>query len=562
VDRQSGPMINMGRGFNVRHSEFLDSIPGSVAYSTTGENQIYEINAGLIGSFPWLGTMGGLFETYKFNKLHFRIVSSSGTQQKGNYYMATQVDVEDAEFTGVEDLMGYRGAMTANIWKSAGHNCLIAGAKPLYIRVGDVPDGTDARLYDYGRFTIATEGCADASIIGKLYVDYDVTLYTPKVTLAGALNFWRSWTWPGTLVTVNTFINNLFGSGSTVIGGTAPNDYVDLVSEGANKIVFNYPGLYSLNWQTTRSAANATANVDMASLYDNGTTIVTTTAPTFAPDDGDSVVNSYKFSVSPYNNKVLMGVSTSTTGLTASLAGVASIAAQILVLAVPAIVAVFGGVCNYGGPSGSTAGPTMAKALYIATLNLATLTPSMLPPEMKLNRQAAAQLMSRVSRVHRDEIKSRIVIVPSRAEKALAMQVQRPFTSSRDRRERFKQLLAMDKETYLDHMVARGYRVNREEKTSFDEEDEDDDDIYEAVSSFGRGRRVSEEKEFKDLERKRKAQGKVLSETLEQLDEIPLVAPTSRGVYGQGSQPGQPGAQAPGSASTLAKEREVRSKSK
>jgi len=421
--RQRGPLINQGRGFNVKHTEFLDTIPGSVGYSTSGTNQIYNLNPGLIGSFPWLGSLGGLFESYMFHKLIFRVISSSSTTDKGNMYMATQLDVEDAQFTGEQDLMGYMGAVSSNVWKTLSHSCLGAGKKPLYVRTGSVPAGADPRLYDYGRFTLATEGCASTAAIGKLYVEYDVTLYTPKVTLAGALNFWKSWyTATTSTLTTPAWVNSM--APTNMIQNTtssAPEDYVVLAPGGdTTKIQFNYPGLYSVQWDATTDSDSRVIGRGFAAHK-------TSTGGTGSPStmaelqtDGNSVVTNlngvptYSFQITPRWSEIDQKTNVSTpSGFDTFSVDYVGWSVQLLVLAAGAILTAYNGNVWYGQAAGSTASPSVYKTLAIATLNLATagLTLSMLPAKMELTEQAKIALISRVAPIDRIEVARRVTLV-------------------------------------------------------------------------------------------------------------------------------------------------------
>lgn len=423
VQRQRGPQINSGKGITVRHSEFLDTIPGSEAYSTQGSNQIYNLNPGLITEFPWLGTLGGMFESYTFNKLVFEVVSSAATTERGNMYMATQLDVEDANFTGVQDLMGYRGAATSNIWKSLTHDCLLGGRPNLYIRTGSVPSGADPRLYDYGRFTLATEGCTTSSAIGKLYVHYEVTFYTPKVTLAGALNFWRGWTSAPFEIVNSSWINYFLSGIFTVTNSsTAPDDYVTLNPSGsARHLQFNYPGLYQVEWKATTTEANKTAGVGFAAEWIDGdgkehngiSPLLTVDSKGVVVSGGDYGTSSYQFQIIPRYSVVDTKTSSSTdVGLDDDYVDYVAWTVQILVLAAGCVMELSSGTINYGAPGGGGTKPTILQSLFVATLNMAAsgLSLSMLPKKMVLTDQAASSLLSRVGVADRDAVRKRIVL--------------------------------------------------------------------------------------------------------------------------------------------------------
>lgn len=164
----------------VRHREYVQDISGSVAFVVS---QLL-INPGLATIFPWLSQMAGLFESYKFNRLSFEFKTSSATTAKGKVVLSVDYDAADPAPGSKQLQLQERTKLDCAAWAMARMNCDQADLHKFgvqrYIRAGALAANLDIKTYDVGSLNIGTQGMADTSVVGELYVEYDVELITPN----------------------------------------------------------------------------------------------------------------------------------------------------------------------------------------------------------------------------------------------------------------------------------------------------------------------------------------------------------------------------------------------
>lgn len=181
------PYINGGQAVVVRHTEYLDDIYGMINFAINPAVQVYELNPGLLTSFPWLATVAAGFEQYRWRKLCFRYRSRIGTGVQGTVYYTTQLDSADPDFGSKSEMYAYVGTNSTNPWLDMNHNCLLKRGdylKKYFVRTGDLSSGQDSQLYDTGKFTFVALGNTDNQFMGELLVDYEVELFNPKMNIA------------------------------------------------------------------------------------------------------------------------------------------------------------------------------------------------------------------------------------------------------------------------------------------------------------------------------------------------------------------------------------------
>nr|QKV51178.1 putative capsid protein [Crucivirus sp.] len=170
------------------HREFLGDIYSS---STAGAFKIdnYPINPGVGTTFPWLsGVVGAKFQQYRINGMTFeyRSMSSDALNSTntafGSVVMSTDYDSADIVFASKQEMENTEYGVSCKPSCNMLHAIECARAQTpvseLYIRSFDVPSGKDIRLYDLGRFSIATVGFQGTSVnCGELWVSYDIDAF-------------------------------------------------------------------------------------------------------------------------------------------------------------------------------------------------------------------------------------------------------------------------------------------------------------------------------------------------------------------------------------------------
>lgn len=190
----SPPMVvnsNTGESVILRHREYLGDILSTTAFT----NSAYPLNPGDPITFPWLSQVATSFEEYEFRGVIFEFKSMSsdallataaGTAL-GVVVMATEYDSLEADFTDKHQMENHAYANSGKPSISFIHpiECK-RSATPLtrlYVRnSGTPPSGADLRMYDLGKFQIATQGMQVAGgILGELWISYEVALFKPHI---------------------------------------------------------------------------------------------------------------------------------------------------------------------------------------------------------------------------------------------------------------------------------------------------------------------------------------------------------------------------------------------
>jgi len=193
------PVIrNSSTGVIIRHKEYLGDILPSTPFASTN----FFINPGLSATFPWLAPIANNFEQYEWRGLVFEFRSMSGdaltstNTALGTVIMATDYNVLATPFAN-------KSAMENNEYStSCKPSCgmihpieCARGQTPvtrLYTRSSTPPANSDQRLYDIGRFQIATQGMQSngVGVIGELWASYEIKFLKPQVATNNQFNLY------------------------------------------------------------------------------------------------------------------------------------------------------------------------------------------------------------------------------------------------------------------------------------------------------------------------------------------------------------------------------------
>lgn len=245
------------RGVCLRHREYIGEITAAAAFT----NIAYEINPGISTTFPWLSGVANNFEQYAFTGMifEFKTLSADYTTASsaalGYVAMATQYNSLSADFADKIHMENYEFANSAKPSETFIHpiECKksLTPTEPLYIRTGPIEDNADIRLYDLGKFQIATGGNSGSGVLGELWCTYEVCLYKPKLVDAEDLILSAHWR-------LNSVTNaSPFGSAeATQMPGTT----IDAVLTGGS---ITFPatmdsGIYQITWAVKGTSATVT----------------------------------------------------------------------------------------------------------------------------------------------------------------------------------------------------------------------------------------------------------------------------------------------------------------
>lgn len=187
-----------GRGFIVRHREYITDIVSSIVFQNMvlGQNGPgLTINPGNPACFPWLSTIAAQFEewiprgiVFEYKTTSTDLAGSAANPALGVVIMATEYNVLNPVFGNKQQMENYEFAKSCKPSLTMLHQVETAkGDTPvheLYVRTGALPANSDARLYDLGIFQIAVQGMqSSAATIGELWVSYEIEFRKPKITI-------------------------------------------------------------------------------------------------------------------------------------------------------------------------------------------------------------------------------------------------------------------------------------------------------------------------------------------------------------------------------------------
>lgn len=217
----------------VTHSEFISDVAGSVDFSVNS----FPVNPGQSPTFPWLSQMAGLYESYRLETLEFEYQNTCGTQTAGIVMLAIDYDASDSAPISKTQMAAYQGYARDAPWKDFPHRSSkenLNKRQTSYIRTGSLSANQDIKLYDIGNLFVASQGMADASNVGELYVKYKVRFMTPQLQnpAIGSSKSGRYTATTGAVVTVANSNAPLVISGNTTSGTilTASQAYSCLIS--------------------------------------------------------------------------------------------------------------------------------------------------------------------------------------------------------------------------------------------------------------------------------------------------------------------------------------------
>lgn len=185
VYKPSPPQIKGGgTSVRIRHRELLGNVIGSTSFAVV--NTI-TMNPGLPGAFPWLSSQARGWEMYKFNALRLKYVTRTSTSTAGSILMSVDYDAVDAPPQDESTQATYEGTVEFAPWKDNVLQFNIGAMNRTlerhYLRHSAVlPAGIDIKTYDAAVVYIsAVDFATNGAMAGKLWVEYDVTLFTPQL---------------------------------------------------------------------------------------------------------------------------------------------------------------------------------------------------------------------------------------------------------------------------------------------------------------------------------------------------------------------------------------------
>lgn len=198
--------VNNERCTMITHREFIQDIRSGPTLSGSGtlfNSQTFRINPSIAETFPWLSSIADNYEQYVVQGMVFEYKTTSATAVSstntalGTVILATQYNSLSNDFTNKQQMENYEFSQSGCPSQSILHPI---ECDPLQTQCGGifnmyVPGSTsgDIRLYDIGRFTIATVGQQAANtVLGELWVSYKICALKPRITgVTEAADHWN-----------------------------------------------------------------------------------------------------------------------------------------------------------------------------------------------------------------------------------------------------------------------------------------------------------------------------------------------------------------------------------
>jgi len=228
---------NGERQIRIVHRELVASVTGSVAFAV---NSSISLNPGLVASFPWLSSQAQGWERYRFNRLKFCYFTRTGTATPGSVIMSPDYDAADSAPVSEQVASTYEDTKEDAPWKDI--DCTLtpqslhALGPTKFIRTGPLNANQDIKTYDAGTFYLST---VDGTAVswGKLWVEYDVTLFNPQLNAGGggSLAYQR-------ITGVTPTNTSLLGTQTQV-----PSSTETIVSVSGEVVTFNKAGTFLVN---------------------------------------------------------------------------------------------------------------------------------------------------------------------------------------------------------------------------------------------------------------------------------------------------------------------------
>lgn len=188
--RQAFPQLNGNKSRRIQNSELVGTLLGSVAFTANR----FVINPGMAATFPWLSVQAAQWQQYKFNRLCFRYVTRTATDEKGSVILSPDYNPVDLPPNTEQQASNTQDAVEDVVWKELDCKLDPSAMFPLgprkQVRTTNVAG--DMSVYDAGRMFVCTIEEDSADPIGKIWVDYDVEFFVPQNSPSGSTGSLRT----------------------------------------------------------------------------------------------------------------------------------------------------------------------------------------------------------------------------------------------------------------------------------------------------------------------------------------------------------------------------------
>lgn len=215
----------------VCHREYIGDVVSSSS-ANTFLLQSYDINPGIVQTFPWFSAIAQQFQewvplgmVFEFKTLSADAIASSTNNTLGGIIMATNYNSAAPNFANKQAMDNTEYTTSYKPSESFYHAIECAPhanvLNELYVRSGSVPSGQDQKTYDLGNFQIASFGIQGTSVVlGELWCSYDIELRKPISTAAQGLDVLTDHYRLGGVADISNFGTSSVLQAGSSLGGT------------------------------------------------------------------------------------------------------------------------------------------------------------------------------------------------------------------------------------------------------------------------------------------------------------------------------------------------------
>lgn len=170
---------------NIVHREFIGNVSGAASSIFTA-NSVIAVNPGMIETFPWLATIAQNWESYMFKKCRICYFTRTGSTTVGSVIIAPDYDAADSAPSSEQVMTSYADVVEDVPWKDISCNLRASAMHPegkrKMIRTSALGSNLDIKTYDVANVYVNSVDSAAAASWGKLWIEYEVTLFTPQAS--------------------------------------------------------------------------------------------------------------------------------------------------------------------------------------------------------------------------------------------------------------------------------------------------------------------------------------------------------------------------------------------
>lgn len=225
----------------VVHRELVTSISGGGTSAFTVAATLI-LNPGINATFQWLSSLATNWEMYRFNSLRVRYLTRCGTGTAGSVLLAPDYDAADPAPSTEQVASSFLGTVEDSPWKDLTLNLRPAEMHALgpkkFVRSVALAANLDIKTYDAGNVFICTVDSGAAAGWGKIWIEYDVTFYSPQ-TNPQALNSLFLHISGVTPTTTSLLGTQTEVSSSLTIPASVSNEFITFLVAGTYLITYN-----------------------------------------------------------------------------------------------------------------------------------------------------------------------------------------------------------------------------------------------------------------------------------------------------------------------------------